>query len=221
MYLFRDILAFRSRAAVLGFLLLTLVCGAHSQTLQGDWQGTLAAPGGNIACVFHLDANGGGTLTAQGNTVPLNYSANGSQVAVTVSQINGSYTATVNGNQMSGTWTQSGGSVPLTLTKAGAPAPNAGGGGSTAALQGDWQGTLAAPNGNLPLVFHLGSAGGGTVDSPAQQFSAPLQYSATGNKVTITVASIRGSYAATVNGNQMSGTWTQNDQDAPLTVTKH
>jgi len=218
--LFRDILVFRNRAAALGVLLLTLVCGAHSQTVQGDWQGTLSAPNGEIPCVFHLDTGGGGTLTTQGNTVPLHYSVNGNQITIAVQQISGSYAGTVNGNQMSGTWTQNGGSVPLTLTKAGAPAPNAGGGGSTAALQGDWRGTLAAPNGNLPLVFHLDSGGGGSVDSPAQQFSAPLQYSVTGNQVTITVPSINGSYAATVNGSQMKGTWTQNGQSLPLTVTK-
>jgi len=60
MFLFRDILAFRNSAAVLGFLLLTLVCCAHSQTVQGDWQGTLTAPNGEIPCVFHLGTGAGG-----------------------------------------------------------------------------------------------------------------------------------------------------------------
>jgi hypothetical protein len=221
MFLFRDILAFRNRASALGFLLLTLAGIAHSQTLQGDWQGTLSAPNGNLPLVFHLGSLGSGTVDspAQQFSAPLQYSVSGNKVTITVPSVSGTYAATVNGNQMSGTWTQNGQNAPLTLTKGGAPAAN-GGGGNTTGLQGDWKGTLSAPNGNLPLVFHLDSTGGGTVDSPAQQFSAPLQYSAVGNQVTITVPSVSGTYAATVNGNQMKGTWTQNGQSLSLTVTK-
>jgi hypothetical protein len=214
---FRDVLEFRNRASALGFLLLTLGCSALSQTLQGDWKGTLSAPSGNIPCVFHLDAAGGGTLTAQNSTVPLHYSANGSQITITVSSINGSYAATVTGNQMNGTWTQSGQGVPLTVTRAGASAPN-GGGGGTAGLQGDWKGTLSAPGGNIPCVFRLDAAGGGTLT--AQNSTVPLQYSANGSQITITVSSINGSYAATVTGNQMNGTWTQSGQSVPLTVAR-
>jgi hypothetical protein len=228
-YLFGDILVFRNRAAVLGLLVLTLVCGAHSQTLQGDWQGTLSAPNGEIPCVFHLDAGGGGTLTAQGNNVPLHYTANGSQITITVSQINGSYGATVNGNQMNGTWKQNGQSAPLTLTKASpgndaggggghGGGGNAGGGGTTDALQGDWQGTLSAPNGGIPCVFHLDAGGSGTLT--AQGNTVPLHYSVNGSQITITVSQINGSYTATVNGSQMNGTWKQNGQSAPLTVNK-
>src|ERR1700733_6969560 len=102
MYLFRDILAFRNRPGALGFLLLMLACSAHSQTLQGDWKGTLSTPGGDMPCVFHLDAGGSGTLTAQ-STVPLQYSSYGSQIKITVPSISGSYAATVNGNEMKGT----------------------------------------------------------------------------------------------------------------------
>ena len=88
------------------------------------------------------------------------------------------------------------------------------------ALQGDWQGTLSAPNGNLPTVFHLGAGGNGTLESTSQHFTAQLRYSSDGSQITITVPSINGTCAATVNGNQMSGTWTQNGQSLPLTVTK-
>ena len=218
MIFFRDVLEFRNRASALGFLLLTLACSAHSQTLQGDWKGTLSAPNGNIPCTFHLDASGGGTLTAQNSTVPLQYSANGSQITITVSSINGSYAATVNGNQMNGTWTQSGQSVPLAIARAGTSAPNSGGGGSAAGLQGDWKGTLSAPSGNIPCVFHLDAAGGGTLT--AQNSTVPLQYSSNGSQITITVSSINGSYAAAVTGNQMNGTWTQSGQSVPLTIAR-
>jgi hypothetical protein len=114
-----DILTFRNRFFALGFLLLSLACYAHSQALQGDWQGTLSAPNGNLPTVFHLGAGGSGTIesTAQHFTAPLQYSSKGSQVTITVPSINGTYAATVNGNQMTGTWTQNGQGLPLTVTK--------------------------------------------------------------------------------------------------------
>jgi hypothetical protein len=87
-------------------------------------------------------------------------------------------------------------------------------------VQGTWQGTLHASNGDLPLVFHLGANGSGTVDSPAQNFHGPLQYSVTGNQITITVSSVNGTYSGTVNGKQMNGTWSQNGQGLPLALTK-
>jgi hypothetical protein len=211
-----NIRVFRNRASAFGFSLLFLACGVHSQTLQGDWRGTLSSPPSvNLPLVFHLDAAGAGTVesSAQRFTAPLQYSVNGNKITITVPSISASYAATVNGNQMSGTWSQNGGTMPLALTKAGAPSPSG--------VQGDWHGTLSSPPSvNLPLVFHLGAVGTGTVDSTAQKFSAPLQYSVNGNKITITVPSISASYAATVNGNQMSGTWSQNGGTMPLSLSK-
>src|SRR5580700_6984543 len=129
--LFRDIVVFRNRASALGVLLLTLVCSAHSQTLQGDWQGTLAAPNGSLPLVFHLGSQGSGTVDspAQQFSAPLQYSTTGNQVTITVPSVNGTYAATVNGSRMNGTWTQNGQNTPLTLTKGGAQVPNGDGGG--------------------------------------------------------------------------------------------
>jgi hypothetical protein len=119
---------------------------------------------------------------------------------------------------MSGTFSQNGQNLPLTMSKSGgsAPAPSPQPGG----LQGDWQGTLQGPN--LPIVFHLGGAGSGTADSPSQSANGmPLSYSVNGNAITITIPSVSATYRATVNGSQMSGTFSQNGQNLPLTMNKN
>jgi hypothetical protein len=206
------------RISVVVLSLLCMSCFAISQSVQGDWSGTL---NGNLPLVFHLDGSGGGTVDSptQNFTGQLQYSTTGNQITITVAQVGGTYAGTVNGNQMNGTWSQNGQKASLALTKGGNTTQGgtaSNGGAST--VQGDWSGTL---NGNLPLVFHLDGSGGGTVDSPAQHFTGQLQYSTTGNQITITVAQVGGTYSGAVNGNQMKGTWSQNGQSLPLVLTKH
>jgi hypothetical protein len=216
---------FRSRAFAVATLFLSLVCGAHSLTLQGDWQGEMTGPNGSLPIVFHLDADGGGTVDspAQKFSSPLRYkhvdTGTHIEVLITVSSIKASYAATVDGNKMSGKWSQNGDTVPLNVTKADAAGPGGGSSTNTAIPEGDWQGTLVAPNGRLPVVFHLGVDGSGTIDIPAQRFNAALEYSLDGSRVTIIVSSINMTYAATINGNRMAGTWSQNGQQVPLKTT--
>jgi hypothetical protein len=89
------------------------------------------------------------------------------------------------------------------------------------AVEDKWQGTLSMPQGSLAVVFHLAAGGVGVADSPNQNvFGMPLQHSLTGNHINISVPSVGASYVATVNGNQMSGTFSQNGGNFPLTLTK-
>jgi hypothetical protein len=37
-------------------LLLQVIVAAHSQSLQGTWQGTLSGPGGSLPLIFDLNA---------------------------------------------------------------------------------------------------------------------------------------------------------------------
>jgi len=87
---------------------------------------------------------------------------------------------------------------------------------SSSDVTGTWQGTMD----NLPVSFQLVAGGSGTVYSPSQNFSAPVQYTVQGNQITITVAQIKATYTATVSGNQMNGTWQQNGGTSPLSITK-
>ena len=92
--------------------------------------------------------------------------------------------------------------------------------GDNTALVGDWQGMLYIPNGNLPVIFHIGSDGSGSVDSPSQNFTASLQYSRNANIITLIIPSINSTFAATLNGNEISGAWLQNGRSTPLIVFK-
>jgi hypothetical protein len=198
---------------------------APASGIQGDWQGTLATPGGSLPLVFHLGNGGSGTaddLAHSVNGIPLQYAVNANQVNLSMPSVGATYTATVNGNQMSGTFSQSGGNFQLTLTKgsagsspAPAPAPANG-------IQGNWQGTLATPGGSFPLVFHLGNGGSGTTDDIAHSVNGiPLQYAISGNQINISIPSVGATYTATVNGNQMSGIFSQGGGSLQLTLTKH
>jgi hypothetical protein len=47
-----------------------------------------------------------------------------------------------------------------------------------------------------------------------------LQYSVHGNSITIAIPSVGANYSATVNGPQMSGTFSQSGSNLPLNLTK-
>jgi len=85
-------------------------------------------------------------------------------------------------------------------------------------VEGGWQGVLG---GNLPLVFHLAAGGAGTVDSPSQNaFGMPMKYTLSASHINASIPSVGATYAGTVNGNQMTGTFTQRGQDFPLALSK-
>jgi hypothetical protein len=87
------------------------------------------------------------------------------------------------------------------------------------AVDDEWLGTLSMSQGNLEVEFRLAAGGVGVVDSPSQNvFGMPLHYTLTGNHINISIPSVRASYAATVNGNHMSGTLSQNGVNFPLTL---
>ncbi len=216
--------------AVLLCGLFQTVPSAHAQALSGAWTGSLSTPQGPLPLEFDLNAGGGGTIKSpsQNNfTTPLQYSSNGNQLTIQVPSVNGTFRGTVSGNQASGTWTQNGATLPLTLSKSGAAGANPGasngaaGGGGGGGGADVWTGSLSTPQGPLPLEFDLNAGGGGTIKSPSQNnFTAPLQYSSSGNQLTIQVPSVNGTFSGTVSGNQASGTWTQNGATLPLTLSK-
>ncbi len=220
-------------AVLLSGLLQVVAPSAYSQGLLGTWKGDLSTLQGTLPLEFDLTAGGGGTVKSpsQNFTSQLQYSSSGSQLTIRVPSVNGTFNGTVNGNQATGTWTQNGMSLPLTLTKSGAAGANpaagngegfAGGdgGGSSGGVDVAWKGDLSTPQGTLPLEFDLTAGGGGTVKSPSQNFTSQLQYSSSGSQLTIHVPSVNGTFSGTVNGNQATGTWTQNGMSLPLTLSK-
>jgi len=100
------------------------------------------------------------------------------------------------------------------------PPPASSGGGGPTGIEGAWIGALSLPSGSLPFEFDLSAGGGGTVKSPTQRFTGPLQYSFSGSKLTIRVPLVNGIFSGTVSGDQASGTWIQNGSTFPLTLSR-
>jgi len=82
-------------------------------------------------------------------------------------------------------------------------------------VAGDWNGTLDAGGTKLHLVLHIAKSAGGaltaTLDSVDQNaLGIPVTSVAlTGAKLSLDVAAIRGTFEGTLNGDTISGTWTQ------------
>ena len=94
-------------------------------------------------------------------------------------------------------------------------------------LDGDWTGKLEAGGATLTVIFHIKTADGKTtvtLDSPDQGAAGiPVNSIARdGQKVSMDVAAVMGSYAGMLaaDGKSIAGTWSQLDNSLPLTVTK-
>lgn len=94
-------------------------------------------------------------------------------------------------------------------------------------LDGDWTGKLEAGGATLTVIFHIKTADGKTtvtLDSPDQNTAGiPVNSIARdGQKVSMDVAAVMGSYQGTLaaDGKSIAGTWSQLDNALPLVVTK-
>jgi fermentation-respiration switch protein FrsA (DUF1100 family) len=92
-------------------------------------------------------------------------------------------------------------------------------------IAGDWQGTLDAAGSKLRLVLHISKAPDNslkaTLDSLDQEGANGIPVSSVSlkdSKLSLGVEIIHGAYEAKVapDGNSISGTWTQQEQDFPL-----
>ena len=168
----------RLTAALLLLFAGALTAGA--QTIDGDWQGTLSAGPVELKVVLHLAADGQGGYKAsldspdQGaKDIPV-ASARFADSSLTfqVPPIGGSYTGKADASlkTITGTWSQGGMSAPLTFTRfvAAAAKPRVP---KPSDIDGDWDGTLAAPGASLRIVVHIATFEDGmtaTLDSPDQ-----------------------------------------------------
>ena len=125
------------RTAVLAVCVsLGLLAPAQAQpagpSLEGDWQGILAAGGSNLRLAVHIKRAEGGLLTGTFDSVDQaamglridTVTVNGSTVRLDIKAPLARYEGTLSGDgtKIEGTWMQGGASLPLTLTR-GAPTP--------------------------------------------------------------------------------------------------
>lgn len=92
-------------------------------------------------------------------------------------------------------------------------------------LVGDWTGALDLGGTRLPIVFHITADDEGfaaTMDSPDQgAFGVPAgRPSAEGDRVTIAVAAVGGSWTGSVAGDTLAGEWTQGGRSLPLLLVR-
>jgi pimeloyl-ACP methyl ester carboxylesterase len=125
------------RTAVLSLCLcVASLAGARAQqagpTVEGDWQGILAAGGSNLRLAVHIKRAEGGLLTGTFDSVDQaamglridSVTVNGTTVRLDMKAPLARYEGTISGDgsKIDGTWMQGGATLPLTLTR-GAPAP--------------------------------------------------------------------------------------------------
>jgi len=217
------------------FLLIFLfvAVGAHAQSIEGDWQGTLKAGPVELRILVHLakDDKGGlkGTMDSpdQGaNGIPITaVSLADSVLKFQVGAVMGSYEGKVNGGAtaIAGLWSQLGMALPLDLTRAVAtpvkvrvPKPSD--------IDGDWSGALDTPMGTLQLILHITTYEDGMtakLDVPDQRaMGLPVtSINRDGDTVKVELKQIAANYSGTIDKGHASitGTWSQLGNSLPLT----
>lgn len=210
-------------------------CGGGEETTQnpapglsGVWTGTLGRVAGDtIEIEFHQDGTnvtGTGRLTS-GNqpftgTLTGTLDANNHlTVTTTFNGQNFSYTGDLNGTTLTGTYDLGAEHGNLSLAKSPVTTANVAG-----AWTGSYTSTAGGGTGALSVNFtQNGNAltGNGSAVVAGQTVNGTVTGTIIGNKITYGVASGGGaqfSYTATVNGTQMSGTYSGADDTGNFTL---
>lgn len=216
--------------AILG-IVGSLSLGTQAQSkpdIAGDYVGTL----GPLHLRLHLNTNPSGALS--GSMDSPNQGANGlacadirfedNTLSFSVPVVNGSWKGTVSadGKTLTGTWNQ-GNPMPLVFTRdTFVPAAK------PSRIDGIWLGELHVGNATLRIQFHMKSdiAGKefGSIDS-LDQHAMGLECAAvtfSEQSLSFDVPIVKGHYAGTLSadGNALTGTWSQNGNSLPLTLTR-
>lgn len=213
----------------------SIATSAPAQEPQGNWQGAVQVPGGQLRMVLHIqkgaDGRYAGTMDVpdQGaKGIPLgSIVAAGQTLEFEVPLIRGRYRATwdTSQNQWKGEWMQ-GVAMPLNLVRLGE------GSGPLAmvvdGLDGDWDGRINLGARQPRAVFHIKTANGvttATMDSLDEGTNGiPVSsITRTGDRVKLELGLIGAAFEATLapDGRTLSGYWTQAGSAFPLTLTRH
>jgi hypothetical protein len=216
-------------------LSLFLVVGAHGQSVEGDWQGTLKAGGAELRLVLHVTKDDKGGLKATLDSPDQNsvgvpatsIALADSTLKFEMRMIDGSYEGKVNTDRtnISGTWTQGGSSAPLEFSRVAANSEARKKALKPSDIDGEWEGTLDAGSQSLRLVLHIMTYEDGMtakLDSPDQNATGLPVTTITRDaaKLKFEMKQIAGGFEGTINQelNSISGTWTQGGGSLPLTL---
>jgi D-alanyl-D-alanine-carboxypeptidase/D-alanyl-D-alanine-endopeptidase len=202
--------------------------GSTKQEIAGDYWGTLGPL--HLRLRLKLDALGtlSGTMDSpdQGanGLVCTDFKRQGEVLSFSVPIVHGTWKGTVStdANALTGTWDQ-GNPMPLVFTRdTFVPA------GKPSRVDGIWMGTLQAAGASLRIQVHVKTNNGGkeycSLDS-LDQHAMGLDCAAvtfSGDDFAFDVPVVKGHFAGKLSGdeNTLTGTWSQNNNDLPLTLVR-
>jgi len=208
---------------------------AHSQTIEGDWQGTLKAGGAELRLVLHITKGDNGGLKATLDSIDQNamgmpvssITLNNSTLKFEMPDIGGSYEGKMDaaGSRVVGTWTQGGSSLPLEFARVAMPAEPKNRVLKPSDIDGDWEGALEASPQKPRLVLHIISYEDGMsakLDSLDQNISGlPVTtISRDGAKLKFEMKQLAGVFEGTIDKElkTISGEWKQGGVSMPLSL---
>jgi len=232
-----------TRRLLVGALCLAPASSLRAQTadLSGHWEGSIQAPGMEVAIEVDLARNSKGEvagtfgqLAEHLTGLPLaNVTVDGRAVSF---QIKGGGpgerafkgTLSADGKSMSGDFaSRQMGTLPFNLNRTGdariAASP------SSAAIgkefEGTWNGTIEVEGKKERLVLKMtngpdGSATGTIQDLDGSNIEIPVAMTQQGARMTIEVAAVNAAFTAVLSGSELAGTWAQGGLALPLTFTR-
>ena len=201
---------------------------AAAQEALGDWIGTVRTPGAELTITLHVEAGPNGTLQGVAGSpdqtpAPLPMTdivLKGDQLTFGIPLVGGTYKGTWDpaGRRWIGTLSQAGFDMPITLGH-GTMGPRP----VVAGLDGNWEGVLAAPQGDLRLVLRVKTDAGGTLAMFASPDQGPGEIAAslthTGDAVTFQLKGLGGfDGKLSPDGKVLDGYWRQGGGSLPLTM---
>jgi D-alanyl-D-alanine-carboxypeptidase/D-alanyl-D-alanine-endopeptidase len=212
-------------------IVATMPFGAQAQTapsVSGDYVGTLGPL--HLRLHLKLDPSGAfsGTMDSpdQGanGLACADFKLNGNALSFSVPIVHGAWKGTISADAktLTGTWDQ-GNPMPLVFTRDTFIATE-----KPSRVDGIWLGTLQAGGASLRIQVHIKSDQGGkeycSLDS-LDQHAMGLDCSAftfSSDDLGFDVPVVKGHYAGklSTDGNTLAGTWTQNNNSPPLTLTR-
>jgi hypothetical protein len=220
------------------FLALQAPPAPPANAPAGHWEGTIAVPGQTLEIQVDLatrEQKWEGTITIPAQNVkalPLSgISVDGSAVSFGMPRVPGApaFKGTLSSDRrtLSGDFTQGGGGYPFSLAWKGEPRlevpPKNKPLGKE--LEGSWNGALNANGTKLRLVLELGNEDGAAVGTLASLDQGGIELPVSSivqaaSHLTVTVATIGGTFEGDLKDGRLDGTWTQGGVSLPLVLAK-
>lgn len=220
------------RITLLALALLGTIPALAQEDISGVWAGQLqVAPDTSIAVHFTLSQENGQwtavldspDMGAIKDVAASSVSFDGTQLAIEVASLSGSYAGRLDGGNFVGEWSQPGSTIPMQLAPYTASVLSDE---AVASLLGSWHGKLMAPGVSFNIVFSFSRNEAGefvgsltNVDAGNQQ--VPISdISLQGDAFMFRVPQAQAEYRGTLEGDSITGQLKQGAQEMELNVSR-